>query len=409
MNTYTIDGQVCDSVELKCLVVSRGLKVDKEVYRAFSPSCRLSPNPLHCNCFRLSDGTIVQLTDMSFHLKNLKGMLSWNTLKMMKYMKDLVTEFELKVVEGKAALLYKGEALDFVTFPPKNDFYAQHTASGLPFSGNAVLQGVDWVAFQCLWPCDFGAAGQPCEFCFSGAEFKSLAERKKPQPAAVPPEDMAEIVRYAIEQCGCNSIQITGGSTFDGKREAAYIKGYLQALAQQVGLENISGNILLYITPPADLSLIDEYFSLGATSIACSIEVWDEERAAVITPGKVKFTGRQRHLDALEYIAEHYGPNKAFSNFIIGLESLETLTEGATYLAERGIIPTASTWMPQGAPCMGSMKAPGLEYYRAVKELFAELYQRYHLEPAECCGLNVCTERDIWRWGNGVERAPVVS
>lgn len=399
MNSYVIDGQPCDSVELKSLVVSRGVKVDPKVYKKVSPHYRLSQSPLHCNCMRLSDGTVVQLTDMAFHLKNLKGMLSWDTLKMMKYMKDLVTDFVVALDDNdEPVLTYKGEVVDHVSFPPKVDFYLQKTKSGLPFSGNAVLQGVDWVAFQCLWPCEYGAAGKPCQFCFSGAQFESLKRKGKPLPAPVSASDFAEIVNYAIDNCDVNSIQITGGSTFRGEKEAELIKGYLQALRDEVGLDKIKGEILLYITPPESLDLIDEYFALGATKIACSIEVWDEGRAQHITPGKIEFTTRQRHLDALEYIANKYGPNKAFSNFIIGLESLETLEEGARWCAERGIIPTASTWMPQGAPVMGSMKAPDLDYYHAMKELFADLYREYGLEPAECCGLNVCVERDIWRY-----------
>ena len=143
---------------------------------------------------------------------------------------------------------------------------------------------------------------------------------------------------------------------------------------------------------------------MGADRIACSLEVWDDERAAVITPGKRRFTTKERHLNALEYIAEKYGPNRAFSNFIIGLESLETLKEGAEYLAERGIIPSASIWMPFGKPVMGSMKAPGLDYFRAAKEMLAELYVKYNLEPAGGCGLNVCVESDIWRWANNLPR-----
>ena len=122
--------------------------------------------------------------------------------------------------------------------------------------------------------------------------------------------------------------------------------------------------------------------------------------ARQITPGKIEFTGRQRHLDVLEYTAEKFGPGRAFSNFIIGLESIETLREGAEYLAQRGVIPTASIWMPMGRPVMGTMKAPDIDYYRRVKEMFAELYTKYRLEPAECCGLNVCMERDIWRFAN---------
>lgn len=401
MNQYKIDGQLIDSIELKCLVVSRGLKVQNSVYRQFSEKYRLDMNPLTCNCLILSDGTIVQLTDMGFHLKYLGGMLSWSNLKLLKYASELGTPFRIDVLDGKPALMYKNEFLDFVTFPEKTDFFSRKTSRGTPFIGNAVLQGVDWVAFQCLWSCEYAAAGKPCQFCFSGADFEALEKNGKPQPPALAASDVAEIVKYAIENVGCNSIQITGGSTFSGVSESEYIRGYLSAIEEQVGRRSITGELLLYITPPREEKLIDEYFRLGASRIACSLEVWDSERAKLITPGKMEFTTRKRHLDIMEYTVQKYGVGKAFSNFIIGLESFETLKEGASYLAERGIIPTASIWMPMGKPVMGTMKAPDIDYYRRVKELFAELYCKYDLEPAECCGLNVCMERDIWRYGKG--------
>ncbi len=403
MHTYRLKDKEVDSVELKCLVVGKGLKVSKEVYRNFAGKYRLSMNPLTCNCFFLSDGTIVQLTDMGFHLQYLSGILSWDNLKLLRYASALETPFSLRMHGQEPALYYHDELVDVVRFPPATDFYKQKTASGLPFIGNAVLQGVDWVAFQCLWPCEYAAAGKPCEFCFSGGDFQTLARKKKPLPAPVPPADMAEIVRYAMEQAGCNSVQITGGSTFDCGKESGYILAYLEALAEQRSRGAIPGEILLYITPPKDTGVLDAYFSQGASRVACSLEVWDEKLAATITPGKIAFTTRQRHLDALEYVAKTYGPGKAFSNFIIGIEPFESLKEGATYLAQRGVLPTASIWMPMGRPVNGSMRTPDVEYYRRVKELFADLYQRYGLEPADCCGLNVCMERDIWRYACGAE------
>jgi len=398
MNRYNIVNTEIDSIELKCLVVSKGVKVEKAIYKKYTKINRLGVNPLMCNCIILSDGTIVQLTDMGFHLKYLTGILSWDNLKLLKYASQLETPFLLTLSDDEPALYYKGTFLDFVSFPPKNDFYFQKTSSGLPFIGNAVLQGVDWVAFQCLWPCEYAAAGKPCEFCFSGGDFETLAKKKKLLPKPINPSDVAEIVKYAIENAGCNSIQITGGSTFDSEKEHSYIVSYLEAINKYVGRENIKGDILLYITPPKDLSVIDEYFKLGVNKIACSLELWDEKLAKKVTPGKIGFTTRKRHLDALEYIIKNYGVGKAFSNFIIGIEEFETLKEGATYLAERGIIPTASIWMPMGRPVNNTMQTPEIEYYKRVKELFAELYQKYNLEPSECCGLNVCMERDIWNY-----------
>lgn len=455
MNNYSIAGQQLDSVELKCMLVSCGVKVDSAVYKSLDGVRRLSVNPMCCNCLILSDGTICQLTDLAFHLKLLSGILSWDKLKLLKYASDLDTPFSLRLVQGAAdvvgsavagsgggaggagsgsaggstakciaasaadgqgpaeadepqaaqtatvGLYYKKQLLDTVGFPPYSQFYRQKTASGKHFTGNAVIQGLDWVAFQCLWPCEYAAAGKACEFCFSGADFEALAKKGKAQPAAFPAEDLADVVAFAVREAGVRHLQITGGSTFDGATEYRYIRDYLQRLAQRESKEPgaaLTGEKLLYITPPADNALLDEYFSLGASRIACSLELWDMPLASSVTAGKVCFTSRERHLQALQYVADNYGPGRAFSNFIIGIEPFETLAAGARYLAERGVMPTASVWMPMGRPVQGSMRAPELDYYRRVKELFAELYTSYGLEPTNSRGLNVCVERDIYNW-----------
>ena len=394
MNTYTIEGNRIDSVELKCLIVSRGIKVDNTVYRAHKNTARLCSSPLCCNCLVLSDGTVAQLTDTNFHLRLLSNVLKWDNIRLLKYMRELITPFSLRMQDDRPALFYNGIEIDTVSFPPTSDFFRQKTTLGRPFVGNAVLQGLDWVAFQCLWACDYAATCLPCQFCFSGAGFESAAKKGKALPTAVPTSDVAEITRYAFDNDGVRHIQITGGSTFDGNLEAKHITAYLSAI------ENSVGETLLFITPPADISLIDSYFALGASRIACSIEVWDMNRAIEITPGKVKITGRDRHLQVLEYIAQKYGHGKAFSNFIIGIEDFDTLSAGAVWLAERGIMPTASVWMPMGRPVQGSMQAPDVDYYRRVKELFAELYTKHGLEPTKSRGVNVCIEREIWKYAN---------
>ncbi len=396
MKKYIIDRNQIDSIELKCLIISRGVLVEDAVYQHHKGISRLNRSPLCCNCLLLSDGTIAQLTDLNPHIGYLSNVLK-NGEK--SGAEELMTPFSLRMSGDKTVLYYKNEEIDTVTFPPATDFYKQKTASGLPFVGNSVLQGMDWVSFQCLWACEYAATGQPCQFCFSGADFESAVKQGKALPQAVSAADVAEIVKYAIDNVGACSVQITGGSTFNGLTEAAHITNYLTAIGQLP--VKPCGEILLYITPPMDFSLIDRYFSLGASRIACSVEVWDMALAKEITPGKVNITGRDEHLRALQYIAEKYGRAKAFSNLIIGLESLDTLAEGATWFAERGIMPSASVWMPMGRPVRGTMQAPGIDYYRRVKELFGGLYLKYNLEPTPCKGLNVCIERDIWKYATG--------
>ena len=395
MNKYTISNQTVDSLELKCLLVSRGVHVDSAVYRRFRDEFRLDINPLTCNCIILSDGTIAQMTDTRFHLRYLSGILSWENLKLMRYASELGTPFTIKLREDRAALFHNREFIDFVTFPPPTAFYKHKTSSGIPFIGNSVLQGLDWVSFQCLWPCEYAAAGKACQYCFFGAEFQSLAEHGKPQPNALAPADVAEITSWAVEQANANSVQLTGGSTFSGIAESEHIRAYLQAINAIIESGQLN-EIVLYITPPEDSALIDEYLSLGASRIACSLEVWDTELAKEITPGKMEFTTRERHLKVLSYIAAKFAPGTAVSNFIIGLEPFRALAAGARYLSERGIIPTASIWMPMGRPVRGSMKAPDLDYYKRVIELYAEIYSKYKLEPPGQRGLHVCADRDIW-------------
>lgn len=394
---YIWDGREIDAVELKCLVVSRGLTIDRSVYKKFAGTHRLSPNALTCNCFKLPDGTIVMATDLGMHLSTLSSMFSWDNLKLFKYMADMRTDFRLVLSDGEPVLTYQDAEICPVTFLPGTEFFKRKTRSGLPFLGNAVLQGCDWVAFQCLWPCEYAAAGKPCQFCFSGGQYEALAKRGKPMPPVPTPADVAEIVDYAVQSCGVNSVQITGGSTFRADAEAGYVTAILEALDRA----RLTGEILLYITPPDDHAVIDRYFELGASRIACSLEVWDDDRAARITPGKREFTTKERHIDALAHIAGKHGPGKAFSNFIVGLEPLESLREGATFLAERGVIPSASVWMPFGKPVLGSVKPPELDLFRAVKEMLGELYVKYDLYPAGGCGLNVCVERDILKWALG--------
>jgi hypothetical protein len=52
--------------------------------------------------------------------------------------------------------------------------------------------------------------------------------------------------------------------------------------------------------------------------------------------------------------------------------------------------------MPFGRPVLGSMKAPGLDYFRKVKVEMARIYKENGIIPPGGKGLNVCMCRDIY-------------
>jgi len=396
-----LEDQVIDSVDLKAMVISRGVKIRKSVYDAYLGRVRLSRNPLECNAAILPDGTVVQLTDLSFHMEYIRAAVSWSAIKQVRYLSQIRTDFTVDLDgDGKPFLFYKGREVVELRFPPATGFYGQTTSGGIPYRGNAVLQGTQWLSFQLLWNCDFAASGQACQYCYSGGEIENLARRKRPMPRYPAPADIAEMVDYAVvkEKCA-DSIQITGGSMFDSEAETSRIKLILEEIDRKVGRSAIGGEILVYTTPPADPRSLDRIYEAGADRLSMSIEIWDENRARQIMPGKTRHVGRKRNLEALEYAAKRFGKGKACSNFIIGLESLESVLEGADYVASRGIVPIASVWIPFGRPVLGSMKTPDLTYYQRFKSGLSDIYCKYGLAPPGAGGLNVCMCRDVYLRG----------
>jgi hypothetical protein len=396
---YSFEGREIDSLDLKSLIVTRGVKVSNQVYKEFGDSYRINPNPLTCNCVILPDGTIAQLTDVALHLRYLKQAMSIESLKQIGTFFQGWKPFTLGVAgSGKAVLSYDGEQITEVDFPQKSHFYEQETSSGLPFLGNAVLQGVDTLAFQSLWPCALARVGCACQFCYTGGISEQLAKKGKPEPRMPTLRDAAEIVDYAVnKEKMAEQIQITGGSTMNPQAECHTIGRLLEEVDSVAGLKNIRGEVLVFTTPPSDPKMLDQVFDAGADRVACSLEIWNEKLAQIITPGKVKFTTRKRHVDALKYIAKEFGPNKALSTFVVGLEPVESFLEGAETLARDGIVAMASLWIPFGRPVMGNAKAPGLEYYQRVKLGLADIYEKYGIVPPGGAGFNVCICKDICR------------
>jgi len=373
--TYTVDGGAVDSLDLKVLLLTQGLFVPEEVYKAFGATHRLSPDPMECSVLFLQDKTVV-------HIANIGP----------------AARFQLGLGgDGELRLLHDGQFVTHVDLPPASAFYRQTTSRGVPFKGLAVLQGHDVLAFPYLWPCEFAKAGQACRFCHCGAYTQQQATMGIAQPGMFTAQDVAEVVHYAVnvEKCA-KYVQLTGGSTFQTDGEYGQIVDMLQAIDRVAGLANIPGEIILYTTPAEDVQQVDQLFAAGVDRIACDIEIWDENLAKQICPGKYKWTGRQRHLDTLRHIAKTHGRNKACSTFVVGLEPAESFLAGAEELARDGIVPIPSIWMPHGLPPIAGGVVADMEFFRRVRRGLAKIYCQYGCEPPGTTGFNVCLCRDTW-------------
>jgi len=373
---FNLDGQSVDALDLKTLLITRGINVPEEITRRFGHTHRLAPtsDPFACNCLLLPGGIPAHL----FHI-------------------GPGAEFSLAAdPAGKPWLTYRGQPVTPVDFPPATRFYEQRTRAGFPFGMMAVLQGLDVVSFPYLWPCQFALMGQPCDFCYQGNMTLAMRQAGQPLPPIASPGDVAEAVEYGVRQCGIRDVQLTGGSEVDSARgEVPLVVDILAAIDRKLGLDKIPGEIYVYTSAPKGPAAVDALFAAGVDRVAYDLNVWDEAIFEQVCPGISRHVGRAQQLRALEYAARKHGPNKTCSAFVVGLEPLDSLLAGAEYVAGRGIVPLFSIWLPHNRPVRGSTAAPALDYYRRARRGFAELFAKYRLEPPGASGLNVCICRDL--------------
>lgn len=374
-STFSLGDQTIDSIDLKVLLLSRGMYVRPEVFEALGTTHRISPDPYECSSLILPDQTVVHIADVGPS-----------------------AEFHLAVGPGRTPrLLYGDQIVAEVSLPPVTAFYRQVASSGTPFRGMAILQGLDVLTFPYLWSCDYAKAGHACRFCHCGNLTQMQWAAGNQQEVVFSPRDVAEAVHYAVnvERCA-RYVQLTGGSSFNPDGECGRTIQVLRAIDDLAGLDSIPGQLIVYTTPPAHTAEIDRLFDAGADCVACDIEIWDEDLARQICPGKSRWTGRQRHLDTLLYVAQRYGRGKALSTFVVGLEPAESFLAGAEYLASHGVVPIPSVWMPHGLPRYTGFEATDLGFYRQICTGLAEIYERHQCQPPGDRGFNVCLCRDTW-------------
>lgn len=374
--TYHLDGEKVNVLDLKTLLITRGINVPDEIVERFGRSHRLAPtsHPFACNCLLLPG----RIPAHMFHVGS-------------------AADFSLSVNgAGRPCLTYKGKSVTEVDFPAPSQFYAQRASSGFPFQMMAVLQGLDVVSFPYLWPCQFALGGTPCQFCYQGNMTLAMKQARHPLPPSPSPADVAEAVDYCVRMDNIHDVQLTGGSEIDaGRGELPLATDVLTAIDRRIGLEKIPGEIYLYTSAPKRPEAVDEVFAAGADRVAFDLNIWDEGIFEQVCPGIARHIGRPQQLRALEYAAGKHGPNKVCSAFVVGLEPVESLLAGAEYVAQRGIVPLFSIWMPHNRPVLGGTTPPGLDYYRRARQGFLALFEKYNLEPPGASGLNVCMCRDL--------------
>jgi len=220
-----------------------------------------------------------------------------------------------------------------------------------------------------------------CKFCNIGAERPAWTRRYNSYFIATP-EEAAEVALAAYGEGACNTLNLTGG-ILPRRAEVPYLIAVGQALQSAFGMPIIPGSAAT-LTPPQDLSQIDELYAAGYAYLSFNLEVWNEHARPIYTPGKAKMYTRDQWLAAMEYARNVAGPYRVGSAFVAGLEPMDSLLEGVEFLLQRGIAAAPIPWTVMPGSALEGHRSPSGGWHLELFTRVLDLYERYGLPfPAD--------------------------
>lgn len=290
------------------------------------------------------------------------------------------SQFCLETEKNKPILTEDGAKVSDIEFIKRPKIWDKTTSSGLNMKKIANFYGRDCLNFNIYSGCEFWDVGLPCKFCsvkptqllFNEVEIKKTIT------------DIEETVKLAFEiEEIINFIIVTGGSYLDGDKEIDTVIPVLHCIKKVIpsGWNGvIKGNVALMV--PQTMVKIDHLMDTGIEHPSFNLEVWGKNYFNYVCPGKAKYRGFEHILKTYEYAVNNYGRGKFWVNFVGGLNDIETLKEGFTYMAKLGVVPGANIFHPDVGSVFGKrMISPSPEYIIELFKHAANLYHKYDYLP----------------------------
>lgn len=209
--------------------------------------------------------------------------------------------------------------------------FSDLNTSGLPISSICSFLGTDLLGIIPSNYCFYFQTKKQCRFCEILPTFKKEVEFSKTFKSL----DVIEksIITALKSEERLRFIAITTGNIHSYDATFDY---YIQIgeRIQKTPLLQKAEQILATLMPPDDLSKINLLREKGFTKIYFPLEIFDPDHFKVVCPGKNDF-GYDRILKALEVAVEIFGIGNVYTNFVYGIQSLDSSLDSASYSPER--------------------------------------------------------------------------
>ena len=285
------------------------------------------------------------------------------------------------IKDNDFAIFYNHKFVCKIYIPRKPQFY------DAPIIGDE-KHGCDYLSLYSAFvlsaflsgACYYFAKGQQCHFCslqqtrkeYNDGEMLVFAEHIR---------EVTEVAaKYDYPRIACANL--CSGTWKNREDEIKFFCDALKAMCE--GESRVGGRKIkkhLVISPPDSIDQFRRLKESGATSIGMSIEVFDSKRFNEICPGKASVSGYDGFLRAYENAVKVFGAGNVYSDFICGLESIESMTKGMRSMGEMGVVPAANIFHPNPNSKLEHEKSPEFSYVKEACLCLTEIYRKHQYIP----------------------------
>ena len=281
--------------------------------------------------------------------------------------------WEIQVNGECVSLLRTGEEVTELELPERPVYFGKTLSNGQRAEDFIAVAGESIPGFFLYPECHYFAAGLPCGFCSLSHTRKTAG---KDMANIFPLELIAEATRLFQRTPWKDSpiISISTGTFSDNDEGAKFVARVIKTM-EEVLEPKIP--IHLLTMPPTSLELIDLYRESGVTSIAFNLEVFDRDRFIEICPGKHKYYGYDKYLQALREAVKVFGAYNVFCGFVWGMESKESLLSGYRWCFDRGISVSSNVFHADQGSAFANYAHPAESDILSLCKAQSMLYMQY--------------------------------
>jgi hypothetical protein len=216
-----------------------------------------------------------------------------------------------------------------VRLVPPPQFVTRRNARGVMLGDIVAVRG-GYATVELGGGCGLAAQGRACAFCL-GRELTEKAGELWPV------DEVMDALRVAFEEGDAEFVHLRLGYFPGDDAGLQVLRPYLEALRRH--FDTITA---VTMHPPGAARAIDATYASGVDVISYNLEAADEDSMRRWLPGRARFFGRQRYLNALRHAARILPAGAVWSAILIDLAPEPAVLAAIDELAEIKVVPLLS-------------------------------------------------------------------